>query len=100
MDFVVADDESIKKMNAEFDVLLKGKAHALNYITNNADKQSESGDNAFTLPYAILFLYIVLLLRYNNKYGTQIFDADGSMGRLRRNQSVFGSINNLGDYNK
>ncbi len=148
MDFLLPDDETVKKMCAEYACRINKNAGALGYINelNSTDNQSggandnpngnKCGDDSGNEPqgsrcdlindnphamsqkdlqnnetansaltrcaYAcnicdikVLFLYIVLLLRYNARYGTQIYDSDRGMGRVRSAHCAFGSLNNL-----
>lgn len=103
MDFLMPDDETVKKMCAEYASSLK--ASALSYIKEATyDCGDQSLDKAFRsrtrfaldIPdIKVLFLYIVLFLRYNARYGTQVYDSDRGMGRIRSAHSAFGSLNNL-----
>ena len=141
MDYLLPDDETVKKMCAEYACRINKKAGALRYINelNLSDNQSDdvdsrlkesqnrsglnddqSGDSkrnlqrdsqrdsqndeaansnlaqcAYTCDIKVLFLYIILLLRYNTRYGTQIYDADRGVGRVRSARCAFGSLNNL-----
>ena len=137
MDYLLPDDETVKKMCAEYACRINKKAGALGYINelNLSDNQSDdvdsrlkesqnrsglqddqSGDSkrnlqrdsqndeaansnlaqcAYTCDIKVLFLYIVVILGYNARYGTQIYDTDGGVGGLRRMQSAFGSLNHL-----
>ena len=137
MDYLLPDDETVKKMCAEYACRINKKAGALGYINelNLSDNQSDdvdsrlkesqnrsglqgdqSGDSkrnlqrdsqkeeaansnlaqcAYTCDIKVLFLYIVLLLRYNARYGTQIYDTDGGVGGVRSARCAFGSLNNL-----
>ncbi|HAT83576.1 MAG TPA: hypothetical protein DEF02_03515 [Clostridiales bacterium] len=137
MDYLLPDDETVKKMCAEYACYLNKKTGALGYINelNSNDNQSDdidsrlkesqnqsglsndpSGDSqrnlqrdsqndeagkpnraqyAYTCDIKVLFLYIILLLGYNARYGTQIYDADRGVGRVRSARCAFGSLNNL-----
>lgn len=137
MDYLLPDDETVKKMCAEYACRINKKAGALGYINelNLSDNQSDdvdsrlkesqnrsglnddqSGDSkrnlqrdsqsgeaensnraqcAYTCDIKVLFLYIILLLRYNTRYGTQIYDSDRGVGRVRSARCAFGSLNNL-----
>ncbi len=140
MDYLLPDDETVKKMCEEYACLINKKAGALGYINKlnsndnkcgdgstddfgNESQENQSGcinDNLHDMAqkdlqnsktansalarcaYAcnicdikVLFLYIVLLLRYNARYGTQIYDADRGVGRVRSARCAFGSLNNL-----
>lgn len=129
MDYLLPDDETVKKMCAEYACRLNKKAGALGYInetlnrSDNAvndarddsndgaqcdsqlnlqrDSQNDEAENsiraqcAYTCDIKVLFLYIILLLRYNARYGTQIYDADRGVGRVRSARCAFGSLNNL-----
>ena len=137
MDYLLPDDETVKKMCAEYACRINKKAGALGYINelNLSDNQSDDVDNrlnesqnrsglqgdqsgdskrnlqrdsqkdeaansnlaqcAYTCDIKVLSLYIVLLLRYNARYGTQIYDADRGVGRVRSARCAFGSLNNL-----
>lgn len=137
MDYLLPDDETVKKMCAEYACRINKKAGALGYINelNLSDNQSDdvdsrlkesqnrnglnddqSGDSkrnlqrdsqndeaansnlaqcAYTCDIKVLFLYIILLLRYNTRYGTQIYDADRGVGRVQSARCAFGSLNNL-----
>ena len=134
MDYLLPDDETVKKMCAEYACRLNKKAGALGYINelNSNDNQSGGSNNrlnesqnqsggandnpngdlqrdsqsgkaenpnraqcAYTCDIKVLFLYIILLLGYNARYGTQIYDADRGVGRVRSARCAFGSLNNL-----
>ncbi len=137
MDYLLPDDETVKKMCAEYACRINKKAGALGYInelnlSNNQngeadnrlkesqnqnglsddqsgdsqrnmqrDSQNDEAENsnraqcAYTCDIKVLFLYIILLLRYNAMYGTQIYDADRGVGRVRSARCAFGSLNNL-----
>lgn len=91
MDYTLPDDATMEKMRQAYNEQLSRKADALCYIPDAVSIAPER----FTCAH-ILFLYIAMLLRYNNGYGNQIYDAHGSVGGIRCSQSAFGSINNLG----
>lgn len=97
MDFDLADDTAMQLMLEEYSKLLDRQAGTLAYIHN--DTPSSNGvfftPQSFCFGLRFLFLYIILDLRYNTRYGTQIFDTDRSVGRLQCNRSPFGSINNI-----
>ena len=118
MDFLMPDDATAQKMCEEYASCLKNKAHSLAYINEppldeteqnpslNKTDVSEKTANGIEqqplrphIPHAcdikVLFLYIVVILGYNARYGTQIYDTDGGVGGLRRMQSAFGSLNHL-----
>lgn len=162
MDFLLPDDETVKKMCAEYACRINKNAGALGYINELNSNDNQNGDSNNRLnesqnqsggandnpngnkcgddsgnepqgsrcnlindnPHAmsqkdlqnnetansaltrcayacnicdikVLFLYIVLLLRYNARYGTQIYDSDRGMGRVRSAHCAFGSLNNL-----
>ncbi len=119
MDFLLPDEEAMIKMCNEYQSCLK-KSATLSYIneissdTQNApdvacDVSASENDSFDELTNRIraradvfltkvLFLYIVALLRYNARYGTQIYDTDGGVGRVRRASSAFGSLNHLKSY--
>lgn len=115
------DDATAQKMCEEYASCLKNKAHSLAYInetlldeteqnssqkeTNIAEKTANGIAKQPLRPHIshacdicdikVLFLYIVVILGYNARYGTQIYDTDGGVGGLRRMQSAFGSLNHL-----
>ena len=117
MDFLLPDDETAKKMCGEYASCLKNKARSLSYINDvserflqsdieKSDVRNVTPNHDDTCPYvgtrntrvcdiAVLFLYIVVFLGYNIRHGTQIYDSDGGVGRVRRKQSAFGSLNHL-----
>lgn len=138
MDYLLPDDETVKKMCAEYACRLNKKAGALGYINELNSNDNQSGDKnnrlnesqnqsgdlndgaqgdsqrnlqrdsqsgkaenpnraqcAYTCDIKVLFLYIILLLGYNARYGTQIYDADRGVGRVRSARCAFGSLNNL-----
>lgn len=138
MDYLLPNDETMKKMCAEYAHCLNKKAGALGYINELSSNDNQSGDTdnrlnesqnqsgdlsdglqgdsqrnlrrdsqnyeaenpnraqcAYTCDIKVLFLYIILLLRYNAMYGTQIYDADRGVGRVRSARCAFGSLNNL-----
>lgn len=118
MDFLMPDDATAQKMCEEYASCLKNKAHSLAYINetlldeteqNSSQKETDVAEktaNGITkqplrphISHAcdikVLFLYIVVILGYNARYGTQIYDTDGGVGGLRRMQSAFGSLNHL-----
>lgn len=95
MDFILADELTMQQMNAEYKEKLQQKTAAF-----SLDERGETYEHVCHHPcnecvHALLFLYIVAILSYNNAYGTQNFDTDRGMGRLRCNQSTFGSLNNI-----
>ena len=103
MDFLLPDDETVKKMCEEYASSLK--ASALSYIKEATDDYGDQSLDKIShtrtrsapdiLDIKVLFLYIVVILGYNARYGTQIYDTDGGVGGLRRMQSAFGSLNHL-----
>lgn len=118
MDFLMPDDATAQKMCEEYASCLQNKAHSLAYInetlldeteqnssqkeTNVAEKTANGIAKQPLRPHIshacdikVLFLYIVVILGYNARYGTQIYDTDGGVGGLRRMQSAFGSLNHL-----
>lgn len=118
MDFLMPDDATAQKMCEEYASCLKNKAHSLAYINetlldeteqNSSQKETDVAEKtangiakqplhphiSHTCDIKVLFLYIVVILGYNARYGTQIYDTDGGVGGLRRMQSAFGSLNHL-----
>lgn len=118
MDFLMPDDSTAQKMCEEYASCLKNKAHSLAYINetlldeteqNSSQKETDVAEKtangiakqplhlhiSHACDIKVLFLYIVVILGYNARYGTQIYDTDGGMGGLRRMQSAFGSLNHL-----
>ena len=118
MDFLMPDDATAQKMCEEYASCLKNKAHSLAYINeppldeteqnpslnktdvsektaNGIEQQSLRPHISHACDIKVLFLYIVVILGYNARYGTQIYDTDGGVGGLRRMQSTFGSLNHL-----
>ena len=118
MDFLMPDDATAQKMCEEYASCLKNKANSLAYInetlldeteqnpsqkeTDVAEKTANGIEQQPLRPHIshacdikVLFLYIVVILGYNARYGTQIYDTDGGVGGLRRMQSAFGSLNHL-----
>ena len=112
------DDATAQKMCEEYASCLKNKAHSLAYINeppldeteqnpslNKTDVAEKTANGIAKQPLhphishacdiKVLFLYIVVILGYNARYGTQIYDTDGGVGGLRRMQSAFGSLNHL-----
>ncbi len=112
------DDATAQKMCEEYASCLKNKAHSLAYINetlldeteqNSSQKETDVAEKtangiakqplhphiSHACDIKVLFLYIVVILGYNARYGTQIYDADGGVGGLRRMQSAFGSLNHL-----
>ena len=100
------DDETVRKMCEEYASSLK--TSTLSYIKGTTDdcngESPDRFDRDISLTHArsaldpdikVLFLYIVLFLRYNARYGTQVYDPDRGMGRVRSAHSAFGSLNNL-----
>lgn len=94
MDFALADDITMQKMLEEYSKHLPGQARLLSYISDE-ENPSRTLYQSFCFALPFLLLYIISDLRYNTRYGTQIFDTDRSMGRLQCNGSSFRSINNL-----
>jgi len=94
MDFLLPDNDTMELMRQEFArVCGNGAARALAcgetepaYINNGMPLRNTA---------LLLFLYFISKLGYNMSYGTQIFDSDRSMGRLRSVRSAFGKLNNL-----
>ena len=118
MDFLMPDDATAQKMCEEYASCLKNKAHSLAYINetlldeteqNSSQKETDVAEKtangiakqplhphiSHASDIKVLFLYIVVILGYNARYGTQIYDTDGGVGGLRRKQSAFGSLNHL-----
>lgn len=118
MDFLMPDDATVQKMCEEYASCLKNKAHSLTYINetlldeteqNSSQKETDIAEKtangiakqplhphiSHACDIKVLFLYIVVILGYNARYGTQIYDTDGGVGGLRRKQSAFGSLNHL-----
>lgn len=118
MDFLMPDDATAQKMCEEYASCLKNKAHSLAYINeppldeteqNSSQKETDVAEKtangiakqplhphiSHACDIKVLFLYIVVILGYNARYGTQIYDTDGGVGGLRRMQSAFGSLNHL-----
>lgn len=118
MDFLMPDDATAQKMCEEYASCLKNKAHSLAYINeppldeteqNSSQKETDIAEKtangiakqplrphiSHACDIKVLFLYIVVILGYNARYGTQIYDTDGGVGGLRRMQSAFGSLNHL-----
>lgn len=118
MDFLMPDDATAQKMCEEYASCLKNKAHSLAYINeppldeteqNSSQKETDVAEKTangiakqplrphilHACDIKVLFLYIVVILGYNARYGTQIYDTDGGVGGLRRMQSAFGSLNHL-----
>lgn len=118
MDFLMPDDATAQKMCEEYASCLKNKAHSLAYINetlldeteqNSSQKETDVAEKtangiakqplhphiSHACDIKVLFLYIVVILGYNTRYGTQIYDTDGGVGRVRRKQSAFGSLNHL-----
>lgn len=118
MDFLMPDDATAQKMCEEYASCLKNKAHSLAYINetlldeteqNSSQKETDVAEKtangiakqplhphiSHACDIKVLFLYIVVILGYNARYGTQIYDTDGGVGGLRRMQSSFGSLNHL-----
>lgn len=118
MDFLMPDDATAQKMCEEYASCLKNKAHSLSYINetlldeteqNSSQKETDVSEKtangiakqplhthiSHACDIKVLFLYIVVILGYNARYGTQIYDTDGGVGGLRRMQSAFGSLNHL-----
>lgn len=118
MDFLMPDDATAQKMCEEYASCLKNKAHSLAYINetlldeteqNSSQKETDVAEKtangiakqplhphiSHACDIKVLFLYIVVILGYNARYGTQFYDTDGGVGGLRRMQSAFGSLNHL-----
>ena len=118
MDFLMPDDATAQKMCEEYASCLKNKAHSLAYINetlldeteqNSSQKETDVAEKtangiakqplrphiSHACDIKVLFLYIIVILGYNARYGTQIYDTDGGVGGLRRMQSAFGSLNHL-----
>ena len=118
MDFLMPDDATAQKMCEEYASCLKNKAHSLAYINeppldeteqNSSQKETDVAEKtangiakqplhphiSHACDIKVLFLYIVVILGYNARYGTQNYDSDGGVGGLRRMQSAFGSLNHL-----
>lgn len=118
MDFLMPDDATAQKMCEEYASCLKNKAHSLAYINeppldeteqNSSQKETDVAEKtangiakqplhphiSHACDIKVFFLYIVVILGYNARYGTQIYDTDGGVGGLRRMQSAFGSLNHL-----
>lgn len=94
MDFLLPDDETIKLMNAEYAKTRAKNASIFAYDAQADESASEGGRTSF-IQIVLLFLYITKFLRYNVKYGTEIYDSHGSVGRVQPDASPFGIVNNL-----
>ena len=118
MDFLMPDDATAQKMCEEYASCLKNKAHSLAYINetlldeteqNSSQKETDVAEKtangiakqplrphiSHACDIKVLFLYIVVILGYNARYGTQIYDSDRGLGGVRSAHSAFGSLNNL-----
>lgn len=81
MDFELPDEQTMKKMNAEYADMLKNvEPLSLQKQTDfqNADACARSTQNVNNF----FILYFIFYLGYNLGYGTAIHDADRSMGRI------------------
>lgn len=125
MDFALPDDITMDIMKKEYDKLrLSASARIFARQTEldnrtprsddapppDYDKHGVDNDNLHNTPFAFnehdfarlsnlfLFLYFACLLRYNKRYGTEIYDAHRGVGQLQSESSSFGELNNLGNH--
>lgn len=90
MDYLLPDDQTIEVMNEAYSKL--GVKNASIFALNPMPARNASAHNITTM---VFTLYIMLLLRYNVKYGTEIYDAHRSVGRVQPVASTFRVLNNL-----
>ena len=107
MDFILPDDATMDIMRKEFNKLkLRENALAFAFADSDApDSLASAGQPPANPAHAalntyitavLLLLYFVKHIGYNTRYGTQIFDADGSMERLQSVGHIFRQLNDLG----
>lgn len=118
MDFLLADEATMEKMREEYAACIKsacalscevgqGENHtASKQVDDVADGEKSAERKSVCLAreacardIRVLFLYIALILSYNARYGTQIYDPDRGVGRIRRESCAFGSLNHLSSNN-
>ena len=89
-DFLLPSEEAVSLMNAEYAKLRDKNASIF------ATSALSSRPSAITSIQRIIFaLYIASVLRYNARYGTEIYDSHGSVGRIQPNASAFRVVNHL-----
>lgn len=93
MDFILADEQTMEQMREEYEKKLH--ASLLGISESDETPQRYCPRICAECVYAVLSLYIIAVLSYNDAYGTQNFDTDRGMGRLRCKQGTFGSLNNI-----
>ena len=90
MDYMLPDEQTIELMNKEY------AKHNIKNASIFALNSTPARDaRVFDFQTVILILYIVRFLRYNDKYGIEIYDAHRSVGRIQPSTSTFGIVNNL-----
>ena len=90
MDYLLPDEKTIEIMNEEYSK--QGVKNASIFALNSIPARGAGAHNKITIVFA---LYIMFLLRYNVKYGTEIFDSHRSMGRVQPIASTFRVLNHL-----
>ena len=90
MDYLLPDDDTIKLMNDEY--LRSGIKNASIFAINSTPARATCTHCSITI---VFTLYIMFLLRYNVKYGTEIYDSHRSVGRIQPITSTFRVINHL-----
>ena len=90
MDFLLPDDETIALMNEEY-----SKERAKNASIFALNTPVARPRASITLQTVVFALYIARVLRYNARYGTEVYDSHGSVGRIQPNSSTFGIVNHL-----
>ena len=90
MDYLMPDDETIEKMNEEYSKQTFKNASIFALNSNPAQTT-----RAYCSTTIVFVLYIMFFLRYNVKYGTEIFDSHRSVGRIQSFTSTFRVLNHI-----
>ena len=94
MEYLLPDDDTISLMNEEYAKM--GVKNASIFALNDTNSAHASEHTHVFVPkILILFLYTIKFLSYNSKYGTEIYDPNGSVGRIQSGASAFRVVNNL-----
>ena len=94
MDYLLPDEATMRLMREEYAKM--GVKNASIFACDDPLPTRVDGRAlTFSFETLILFLYIMRFLGYNSKYGTEIYDPYGSMGRIQPGASAFRVVNNL-----
>lgn len=92
-DYLLPDEKTIDLMNTAYKNV--GIKNASIFAHEDAHIAPLAPVHASFVQSTFLILYIARFLRYNNCYGTEIYDPYRSVGRIQPKRSPFGIVNNL-----